>query len=237
MSGGRAQPVRLRRGGTPSFPDPRRYDAEGLLAVGGDLSVERLLLAYRSGIFPWYSPGFLPLWWSPDPRADFTPESLHVSKSLRKTIARGDFELAWNREFRAVMEACAEQRSDGTWILPELVEAYCELHARGHAHSLEVWRGAQLVGGLYGVQIGGLFAAESMFHRATDMSKVALVAAVRSLFAAGIVVFDVQMPNDHLVRMGCRTVPRAVYLRRLGEAVRKTVDLTGLRPGITVAPA
>lgn len=134
------------------------------------------------------------------------------------------------------MAACADERADGTWILPELVEAYCELHARGHAHSLEVWRDERLVGGIYGVQIGGLFAAESMFHRATDMSKVALVAAVRSLFAAGIEVFDVQMPNDHLVRMGCRTVPRAVYLRRLRDAVGKAVDLTALRPGVGDGP-
>jgi leucyl/phenylalanyl-tRNA---protein transferase len=227
-----AAPVRLRQGGAPTFPDPRRYDQEGLVAVGGDLSPARLLLAYRSGIFPWYGEGYLPLWWSPDPRAVFDPGCLHVSKSLSKCLRRKDFELSWNRAFRAVMTACGDLRATGTWILPEMVDAYERLHQRGAAHSLEVWRGDQLVGGIYGVQVGALFAAESMFHRATDMSKVALVALVRSAFAAGIELLDVQMPNEHLLSLGCRTVPRADYLRQLAAVVDRSVDLVGLVPRV-----
>jgi leucyl/phenylalanyl-tRNA--protein transferase len=224
--------MRLRQGGPLTFPDPRRYDHEGLVAVGGDLSPARLLLAYRSGIFPWYGEGYLPLWWSPDPRAAFDPACLHVSKSLAKCLRRKDFDLTWNRAFRAVMTACGEQRAAGTWILPEMVDAYERLHQRGAAHSLEVWRAGQLVGGIYGVQVGALFAAESMFHRATDMSKVALVALVRSVFAAGITLLDVQMPNDHLLGLGCRTVPRDEYLRLLAAVVDQPVELAGLVPSV-----
>lgn len=224
--------MRLRQGGPLQFPDPRGFDAEGLVAIGGDLSPARLLLAYRSGIFPWYAPGYLPLWWSPDPRATFDPACLHVSKSLGKCLRRKDFEITWNKEFRAVMTACGERRDTGTWILPEMVDAYERLHRRGAAHSLEVWRGSELVGGIYGVQVGSAFAAESMFHRATDMSKVALVALVRSAFASGIELFDVQLPNDHLLSLGCRTVPRDEYLRRLAAAAERPLDLAGLVPSV-----
>ncbi len=226
------QPVLLPATGRLWFPDPRDYDAEGLVAVGGDLSVERLLLAYRSGIFPWYAEDLPPMWWSPDPRAVFEPAGLHVSRSLARTLRRAEFELSWNVAFRAVMECCGE-RPGGTWVLPEMVRAYVRLHEAGHAHSLEVWRGGALVGGIYGVQVGGLFAAESMFHRVTDMSKVALVALVHSLFAAGIVLLDVQMPTGHLRSLGCRELPRADYLRRLPAATRKVVSLAGLRPVIS----
>lgn len=225
-----SQPVVLPARGRLSFPDPRDFDREGLLAVGGDLSAERLLLAYRSGIFPWYAEGLPPMWWSPDPRAVFDPDGLHVSRSLARVLRRGDFELRWNTAFRNVMRACCEGREDGTWILPEMIEAYARLHAAGHAHSLEVWRGAELVGGAYGVQVGGLFAAESMFHRRTDMSKVAVVALVRSLFAAGIELLDVQMPTDHLRSLGCRTLPRRDYLALLPAATTRVVALADLQP-------
>lgn len=212
------------------FPDPTDYDAEGLLAIGGDLRPARLTLAYECGIFPWYNEGYVPMWWSPDPRALLDPEHLHVSRSLAKVIRCGGFELGWNRCFERVMQACAERRKDGTWILAEMVGAYSELHRLGAAHSLEVFQGGELVGGIYGVQIGGLFAAESMFHRRTDMSKVALVAAIHSLFAAGIQLFDVQFATRHLATFGAYQVPRREYLRRLAAARECAVDLGGLVP-------
>jgi leucyl/phenylalanyl-tRNA--protein transferase len=215
----------LARGGPLVFPDPRGVDDEGLVAVGGDLSPARLLFAYASGIFPWYDEGLPPLWWSPDPRSVIDPSSLHVSRSLRRKLDR--FELSYNRAFERVMRECGQGRDGGTWILPEMVTAYVRLHRGGHAHSVEVWRGEQLVGGLYGVQVGGLFAAESMFHREADASKVALVAAVHTTFGAGTRLFDVQFSTPHLVRMGAYDLPRAGYLDRLAQAIHVDVDLAG----------
>lgn len=214
------------------FPDPDDYDAEGLVAFGGDLEPERLLLAYRSGIFPWYSEETVPLWWSPDPRALLDPERLRVARSLQKTIRRGRFTLTWNSCFERVMTECGRgrDRQHGTWILPEMLAAYTRLHELGHAHSLEVWQGERLVGGVYGVQVGGLFAAESMFHRATDMSKVALIALVRSLFAAGVELFDVQFVTEHLASLGAYTIPRREYCRRVAVAAARRVDIAGLVP-------
>lgn len=225
------QPVMLATSKVP-FPDPDPYDAEGLVAIGGDLTTGRLLAAYAAGIFPWYGEGYVPLWWSPDPRALLTPASLQVSRSLRKTIRRGGFELSWNRCMPRVMQAAGERRHHGTWIIPEMLAAYERLHRAGHCHSLEVWAGGELVGGVYGVQIGALFAAESMFHRRTDMSKVALVALVHSVFAAGIELFDVQFVTPHLRSLGAFEVPRAEYLRRLAVACQQTVDLRALVPAI-----
>lgn len=224
------RPKLILPGAPRRFPDPRQADAEGLVAIGGDLSPERLLAAYRAGIFPWYEDGLPPLWWSPDPRAVFTPDSLHVARSLSRTIRRGGFRLTFDTAFADVMRACAADRDDGTWILPEMVDAYSALHGLGHAHSVEVRIDDELVAGLYGVQIGGLFAAESKFHRVTDLSKVALVAAVRSLFARGITLFDVQLPTEHLASLGVVTIARDEYLRRLAVAVERTVDLRGLIP-------
>ena len=207
------------------FPDPRSADAGGLVAVGGDLSPERLLLAYDRGIFPWYDAGYPPCWWSPDPRAILDPETLHASRSLARALRRGGFELSWNRDFGRVMAECGRQRPGGTWIFAEMLEAYRRLHQLGHAHSLEVWVDGELVGGLYGVQRGGLFAAESMFHRRKNASKIALVAAVRSVFAAEIRLFDVQFLTPHLASLGVFEIPRDEYLARL-EAVRELrVDL------------
>ncbi|MEO6596866.1 MAG: leucyl/phenylalanyl-tRNA--protein transferase [Planctomycetota bacterium] len=216
------------------FPDPLRFDREGLVAIGGDLRPERLLAAYASGIFPWYAEGYVPMWWSPDPRALLDPEHLHVSRSLRAVISEGGFRLTWNHCFRRILAACGRRRLEGTWIIAEMIEAYVRLHQLGHAHSLEVWHGSELVAGIYGVQVGALFAAESMFHRRTDMSKVALVALVRSLFAAGIQLFDVQFKTDHLASMGAFEVPRGVYLERLGQLVALDVDLRVLRPAVAV---
>ncbi|MCC6783298.1 MAG: leucyl/phenylalanyl-tRNA--protein transferase [Planctomycetes bacterium] len=224
----RFRPQVLAPTGPPRFPDPRRADAEGLVAVGGALSPPWLLEAYRNGIFPWYELGVPPLWWSPDPRAVFTPDSLHVSRSLARTIRRGGFTLHFDTAFVEVMQACAEDREDGTWILPEMIDAYAALHRLGHAHSVEVRVDGALAAGLYGVQIGGFFAAESKFHRVTDLSKVALVAAVRSFFARGIALFDVQLPTEHLNSLGAVAVPRASYLELLARAVLREVDLRGI---------
>lgn len=223
-------PVPLPPGGPPVFPDPRRFDEEGLVAFGGGLEPLRVLTAYRHGIFPWYEEGLPPLWWSPDPRCVLRREALHVSRSLQRTVRRGGFELSFDRAFREVVAACGEERGEGTWILPEMRAAYGALHDLGAAHSFEVWCDGELVGGIYGVQVGGLFAAESKFHRRTDMSKVALAAAVHSLDRAGIRLFDVQFRTDHLGRMGAEEIGRDDYLRELERAVSVDVDLTGLVP-------
>jgi leucyl/phenylalanyl-tRNA--protein transferase len=224
----RSRPALLARNAPPTFPNPSGADSEGLVAIGGDLSTERLLAAYEQGIFPWYSEGLPPLWWSPDPRAVMDPEKLHVSRSLAREIRRKRFSVTFDRAFEAVMIECGRDREDGTWITPDMLRAYVELHRLGHAHSFEAWHGDRLVGGLYGVARGGLFAAESMFHRETNASKVVLVTAVRELFAAGVELFDVQFLTPHLVSLGAYEVRRVEYLTRIGEAKRKAVRLTGL---------
>ena len=203
------------------FPDPRLADVEGLVAVGGDLSVPRLLLAYRSGIFPWTSEPIT--WWSPDPRAILGLERMHVSRSLAKVIRKRVFQITVDRAFRAVMEGCAAPAPGrrSTWISPEFLAAYSELHRQGHAHSLECWQGEDLVGGIYGVAIGGLFAGESMFHRASDASKVALFHLVEHLQQRDFTLFDIQMLTPITSQLGGHTIPRADYLRRLAVAVAK----------------
>jgi leucyl/phenylalanyl-tRNA--protein transferase len=221
----RTRPALIRPGGPLAFPDPERADAEGLLAVGGDLSPERLLLAYERGIFPWYSEGLPPLWWSPDPRAVIDERSLHVSRSLARELRQKKFRFTFDRAFEDVMRECGRERDGGTWILPEMVDAYVRLHELGHAHSFEAWNGERLVGGLYGVRRGGLFAAESMFHRETSGSKVALVGAVRSLFAAGAVLFDVQFETPHLASLCATTLSRREYLSRVAVAVKVPLAL------------
>jgi leucyl/phenylalanyl-tRNA---protein transferase len=222
-------PLLISPGSEPRFPDPRAADRDGLVAVGGDLTPKRLLLAYTKGIFPWFDEGMPLLWWSPDPRAVVDATSLHVSTSLGRQLRRGDFTVTFNGCFTGVMAACAD-RAEGTWISREMIRAYRRLHDLGHAHSVEVWMQGTLAGGLYGVQRGALFAAESMFHRATGASKIALVAAVRSLFAAGIALFDVQFLTAHLGSMGCYEISRDEYLRRLEDAVRRAPVLSGMRP-------
>lgn len=236
MRGGAPKsPIMLTASSPARFPDPRDFDDQGLVAIGGDLSKKRLLAAYRRGIFPWYDLGYPPMWWSPDPRAILQSGDLHVSRSLQKTLNQGRFELRWNTSFERVMRACGRGRSEGTWIIPEMVKAYLRLHRAGHAHSLEVWDGEELIGGIYGVQVGGLFAAESKFHRRTDMSKVALVALVRSLTQAGIELIDVQFVTEHLGRLGAREISRVEYLQRLSKAVRPVVDLSELHPTVVAA--
>jgi len=233
MRGGAPRfPVVLLQSSPPRFPDPRQFDESGLVAIGGDLSSERLLSAYGSGVFPWYDVGHPPMWWSPDPRAVLDPAHLHISRSMRRVLAAGDFELTWNQSFERVMWECGQLRSEGTWIVPEMIDAYTRLHREGHAHSLEVLCDSELVGGIYGVQVGALFAAESMFYRQSDMSKIALIGLVRSLFEAGIELFDVQFCTDHLERLGAFEVARDDYLDRLEAATAVAVDLSRLRPAV-----
>lgn len=210
----------------PRFPDPTASDRRGLLAVGGSLAPDWLLTAYDRGIFPWYDEGMPPLWWSPDPRAVMDAERLHVSRSMARLLRAGRFRVSCDEAFTAVMRACGADREEGTWILPEMIEAYTRLHALGHAHSFEVWDGATLVGGLYGVHRGGLFAAESMFHRVTNASKVALITSVRAVFRMGIRLFDVQFLTSHLASMGAYEIPRSEYLARLGACRDVRVDWT-----------
>lgn len=203
------------------------------MAVGGDLSVPRLLAAYRSGIFPWYEEGVPPLWWSPDPRGVLYPEEIHVSRSLARKMRRGGFTLTWNRAFTRVMRECGLRRRGGTWIFPEMIAAYTELHREGHAHSLEVWSGSSgddLVGGIYCVQAGALLAAESMFHRVADASKIALAALARGTPSRGVRLIDVQFTTPHLERMGARDIPRRDYLSQVESLRDAHVDLSAFSP-------
>ncbi|HYC10304.1 MAG TPA: leucyl/phenylalanyl-tRNA--protein transferase [Steroidobacteraceae bacterium] len=196
-------------------------EPSGLLAAGGDLSPERLLAAYRRGIFPWYSPGQPVLWWSPDPRAVLFPEEFHCTRSLAKTLRNGGFTAAIDRDFGAVIDGCAAPRaaSPGTWITSEMRAAYLKLHRLGYAHSVESWRGNALVGGLYGVHLGGVFFGESMFSRERDASKVALAHLVAACRHHGLAVIDCQLPSRHLSSLGARTIPRSQFQALLREQV------------------
>ncbi len=204
------------------FPDPRRARGREVLAVGTDFSPGTLLTAYRAGIFPWpHGDGIVP-WCSPNPRAIFPLEDEpHWSRSLRRTLRVHPFEVTVDRAFRDVMTACGETRSEGTWIIPEMIDAYEELHRLGWAHSVEVWEGELLVGGIYGIAISGLFAGESMFHARTDASKIAFASLVRHLRARRFVLFDVQVLTDHLASLGCVEIDRAEYL----DLVEGAIDL------------
>ncbi|MDR2212069.1 MAG: leucyl/phenylalanyl-tRNA--protein transferase [Pseudomonadales bacterium] len=203
------------------FPDPATALTEpnGLLAVGGDLCVERLLAAYQRGIFPWFEQGQAPLWWSPDPRMVLFPAEFHHSRSLRKTLRSGRFSVSSDRDFAAVTAACAAPRqgSRGTWLIPAMRRAYQRLHQLGYAHSVEVWQDEQLVGGLYGVALGKVFFGESMFSRTSDASKTALAALAGQLQSHGFALIDCQVSNPHLQTLGARPITRADFLRYLPE--------------------
>jgi leucyl/phenylalanyl-tRNA--protein transferase len=194
-------------------------EPNGLLAAGGDLSPKRLLAAYRRGIFPWYEEGQPILWWSPDPRAVLRPESVKVSRSLRRSLNKGGFELKIDHAFDAVVAACAEPRryTDATWITREMAAAYAHLHSMGWAHSFESWRDGELVGGLYGVAIGRVFFGESMFTRATDASKVALVRLAEHLAARSFQLIDCQVASAHVATLGATSLSRADFLALLDE--------------------
>jgi leucyl/phenylalanyl-tRNA---protein transferase len=196
-------------------------EPNGLLAVGGDLTIDTLLNAYRRGIFPWYSSDQPILWWSPEPRAVILPAHVHVSRSLAKRMRQGGFELGWDHDFAAVIDACAAPRvaASGTWITPAMRSAYLALHAAGHAHAIECRIDGRLCGGLYGVVVGRVFFGESMFSHARDASKVVLVTLCRWLCAWGYELFDCQLPSAHLTSLGARTMPRAEFARRLAALI------------------
>lgn len=205
---------------TLTFPPLTKAMREpnGLVAAGGDLSADRLVQAYRHGCFPWFSEGQPILWWSPDPRTVLFPEELHVSRSMSKLLRQQRYQVSFDRDFKAVIQACAGPRrdADGTWITDDMQNAYTELHARGHAHSVEVWDNGELVGGLYGLAMGQLFFGESMFSRADNASKFGFITLARHLQAWGFVLIDCQMPTPHLESLGARSIPRrefADYLR------------------------
>jgi leucyl/phenylalanyl-tRNA--protein transferase len=202
------------------FPDPREAEEDGLLAVGGDLSVERLLTAYAGGIFPWFTRGKTPYWFSPDPRLVLRPEALHVPRSLARTLKRGTFRFTADRAFEAVIAACAaapREGQPGTWISRAILEGYTALHLAGFAHSFEAWEDDELVGGLYGVSLGAAFFGESMFAARPDASKAAFVTAVGLLRSRGFRLVDCQVTTEHLLRFGAEEWPRERYLSALPD--------------------
>ncbi len=205
------------------FPPVEEATPDGLLAIGGDLQPARLLEAYRHGIFPWYNDGQPILWWSPDPRAVLFPEKLHISRSLKRSLRPGLFSVTFDTCFREVMLQCGGPRPQypdgGTWITPAMVEAYTALHEMGHAHSVESWKGGRLVGGVYGVAIGGAFFAESMFTKVDDASKVALVTLVRQLHTWGFTIIDCQQSSPHVMALGAEEISRRTFAEHLKKAV------------------
>jgi leucyl/phenylalanyl-tRNA--protein transferase len=209
---------------TLAFPDPRLADPSGLLAVGGDLRPERLLLAYRLGIFPWPIGGMPLLWFSPPRRMVLRPEEIHISRSLKRVLNQERFEVTLDGAFDRVIAHCADptlRSEQSTWITPEMQQAYVELHRLGYAHSCEAWLDGRLVGGIYGVSIGRTFSGESMFHLVSDASKVAMVALVSHLERRRFPLFDCQVYTDHVARFGAREWPRAHFLDALARAVEE----------------
>ena len=211
------------RGDAPFPPVSKAlHSPNGLLCAGGDLSPRRIVEAYSRGIFPWFSEGDPILWWSPDPRMVLFPEELKVSRSLRKTVARATYEIRTDTAFREVMQACAQPRGGhgGTWIVPEMIAAYSALHEQGFAHSVEAWQEDELVGGLYGVALGKVFFGESMFARAPDASKAALVHLVGRLREQDYRLVDCQQATAHLASLGAREIPRAAFAQLLRESIQ-----------------
>jgi leucyl/phenylalanyl-tRNA--protein transferase len=206
-----------------TFPPVARAlrEPNGLLAAGGDMSAQHLIEAYRQGIFPWFNPGEPILWWSPDPRMVLFPAELKVSRSLRKTLKKQNYEVRVDTDFCAVIRACAAPReaAGGTWISEEMVAAYTALHEKGLAHSVETWHDGELIGGLYGVALGRMFYGESMFSRATDASKIAFVHLVRQLERWGFGMIDCQMKTAHLATLGAREIPRSEFVQGLSQLI------------------
>jgi leucyl/phenylalanyl-tRNA--protein transferase len=204
------------------FPPPHLAEREGLLAVGGDLSLPRLILAYKKGIFPWYSEYDPIIWWSPDPRLVLYPRRLKVSKSLKKILRQGRFQVTLDLAFDAVIRECAAVRTEageGTWLVEEMIEAYILLHQAGYAHSVEAWSDGRLAGGLYGVSLGRCFFGESMFTRVSNASKAAFVTLVRQLERWRFDLIDCQVKTDHLVRLGALEIPRREFLKQLEKSL------------------
>lgn len=206
------------------FPPPWLARSDGLLCIGGDLSLERLLLAYQNGIFPWFSEKEPLLWWSPDPRLVLFPSTIKVSRSLKKTIKRTPFRVTVDNAFEQTIVSCSQPRQnhlDGTWLLPEMIDAYIRLHQHGYAHSIETWHGNDLVGGLYGVCLGGSFFGESMFCREKDASKIALSALATLLNTHGFDMIDCQVTTPHLQNMGAVEVSRETFLKTLTPSIAR----------------
>ena len=205
-----------------SFPPPYLASKEGLLAVGGDLSQKRLLLAYHTGIFPWFSDDEPILWWSPDPRLVLYPEEIRVSKTLKKIIKKNMFHVTMDSAFVKVINQCAKirlQNNQGTWIIKEMIDAYCNLHESGFAHSVEVWCQDELAGGLYGVSLGKCFFGESMFTRISNASNIALVKLLEYLEKLSFDMVDCQVTTEHLIRFGAREIPRTLFLKQLEKSL------------------
>lgn len=201
------------------FPPPHLAEEGGLLAVGGDLSEERLLLAYSSGIFPWYSDDEPILWWSPDPRLVLYPNELNVSGSLRKVLKKQAFRVTLDTAFEQVITACASLR-ESTWIIDEMIQAYCRLHESGYAHSVEVWQEDELAGGLYGISLGRCFFGESMFSRRSNASKVALYHLVEHVKPLHFDLIDCQVTSEHLLSLGAREIPRRQFLAEVKQSLK-----------------
>ncbi|HID97252.1 MAG TPA: leucyl/phenylalanyl-tRNA--protein transferase [Thermodesulfobacteriaceae bacterium] len=202
------------------FPNPEMANENGLLAVGGDLTIDRLILAYKHGIFPWYGPGDPICWWSPDPRLILKPLELHISKRLKRTMRQRPFSLTMDHAFEEVIKSCAEtrlERGESTWLTPEMQNAYIALHHGGYAHSAEAWRHDKLAGGLYGVALGRVFFGESMFSRESDASKIAFVTLVRKLAQWDFFMIDCQMTTQHLVKFGACEISRKSFISKLHE--------------------
>lgn len=217
-----------------TFPDPAQAldSPNGLLALGGDLSPERLLAAYRRGIFPWYEDGQPIMWWSPDPRAVLLPGELHVSRSLRRTLRSNRYMVSADRDFAGVISACAGTRAlQGTWITAEMRAAYLELHELGHAHSIETWHGDRLVGGVYGLGIGRVFFGESMFSTESDASKVALAALMRELTGRGFGLLDCQIETGHLNSLGSRLMGRTEFVSAVSRLTASPLQESSWRSG------
>lgn len=227
-------PVEWIESAEEDFPAPESamLDPNGLLAAGGDLSPARLLRAYSRGIFPWYEEDQPILWWSPDPRLVLLPHELNVSRSLAKLARKAPFEISFDRDFSGVIQACAESRTEdtGTWITEDMEDAYIALHGLGFAHSVEAWQEGQLVGGLYGVALGGAFFGESMFSRKSNASKIALLHLIREIQPLGYELIDCQVSSDHLLSLGAREISRQSFLQMLAKLVPDSKDWTADSP-------
>ena len=221
------------------FPPAWLARSDGLLCIGGDLCPQRLILAYRNGIFPWFSHSEPILWWSPDPRLILLPAEIRISRSLKKKIRKSPFSIRVNTDFEQTIVACSQPRRNepaGTWLVDEMIEAYISLHRMGVAHSVEAWQGNQLVGGLYGISIGTSFFGESMFSRVPDASKTTLVALAQELFLQGFKMIDCQVTSGHLLRMGAREISRNRFLDMLSLSIDEPVPDDLWQPGRRLYP-
>jgi leucyl/phenylalanyl-tRNA--protein transferase len=213
---------------TIDFPPPHLASKDGLLAVGGDLNPKRLILAYRMGIFPWFSDGDPILWWSPDPRLVLYPHEIKISRTLKKVLKKNTFSVTMDLAFDEVINQCAQvrlQKKQGTWIVEEMIDAYCKLHRSGFAHSVEVWQQGDLAGGLYGVSLGKCFFGESMFTRVSNASNVALIKLAKYLNELSFDMIDCQVATEHLIRFGARMIPRTLFLKQLEASLNAPTQI------------